>query len=569
MRQFFTKALFIISFVLWAIIPNTLFAQQADGSCIVDGNEYPDGWSKIYYSSMTSEYPGTCSTIASTFSCTNWSFLGDKNDYPYETCLDGVPTNCTILWTTVPHSLSVIGYSQEEVSYPKTCEQVSAPLKCNNGFVIGNQTLFKYPNCEVTWWLVDGLDLILSISYVWSSNSFAQYASPALQITITNRWTSIINAATIASWFLTCSRTTSDGQNIGIYESRPLEQLTINPWTSLKRSIVLKDIITQSLWDKNISCEIKVQNWETNSDNNKRSWSISVIKSSRFDIAMDRSIKDIKQNLDAPEILGEAWINPWAESLKNFLIKKVMDVAVPLIITLGILIAILWFYKLLFSSEEKAIGEWVKYISYWLIWIVLIMSAKFIANTLYTDVFNTGILWYGSVEWYQMAQKLYENLLFPFIKMAMYIVLGVLFVILLSRTISFVFGSDEDTRKKSWTIIVWNVLGMIIIIGAKQVIEFIYWKQADVVKAVSNLWEIGTGILANKNLPLIYEIVNWAMGLAALVILIMVLVQAFQLLIKPDSPDSMKKIKNSLLYIFIGIVIIGTWYIITNFLIIN
>jgi hypothetical protein len=110
---------------------------------------------------------------------------------------------------------------------------------------------------------------------------------------------------------------------------------------------------------------------------------------------------------------------------------------------------------------------------------------------------------------------------------------------------------------------------MLVIIWAKQVIEFIYGKQADVVKAVSNLWEIGSGILANKNLPILYEIINWAMGLSALVILVMILVQAFQLLLKPDNPDSMKNIKNNLLYIFIWILIIGTWYIITNFLIIN
>jgi hypothetical protein len=110
---------------------------------------------------------------------------------------------------------------------------------------------------------------------------------------------------------------------------------------------------------------------------------------------------------------------------------------------------------------------------------------------------------------------------------------------------------------------------MLVIIWAKQVVEFIYGKQADVVKSVSNLWEIGSGIFANKNLPILYEIINWAMWLAALVVLIMILVQAFQLLLKPDSPDAMKKIKNSLLYIFIWILIIGTWYIITNFLIIN
>jgi hypothetical protein len=38
---------------------------------------------------------------------------------------------------------------------------------------------------------------------------------------------------------------------------------------------------------------------------------------------------------------------------------------------------------------------------------------------------------------------------------------------------------------------------------------------------------------------------------------------------KPDDPDQTKKLKNSLLYIFIGIVIIAVGYILTNVLIIN
>ena len=59
------------------------------------------------------------------------------------------------------------------------------------------------------------------------------------------------------------------------------------------------------------------------------------------------------------------------------------------------------------------------------------------------------------------------------------------------------------------------------------------------------------------------------MGLASLVILIMVLIEAFKLMMKPDSPDTMKGIKNSLIYIFIGILIIGAGYILTNFLIVN
>jgi hypothetical protein len=46
----------------------------------------------------------------------------------------------------------------------------------------------------------------------------------------------------------------------------------------------------------------------------------------------------------------------------------------------------------------------------------------------------------------------------------MYLALGVLFIILASRALTFVFGSDEDAKKKAGTIIARNVLGMLVII---------------------------------------------------------------------------------------------------------
>jgi hypothetical protein len=49
----------------------------------------------------------------------------------------------------------------------------------------------------------------------------------------------------------------------------------------------------------------------------------------------------------------------------------------------------------------------------------------------------------------------------------------------------------------------------------------------------------------------------------------MIIFQAFGLLTKPDDPEQSKKLKNSLLYIFIGMLIIAVGYIVTNFLVIN
>jgi hypothetical protein len=100
-------------------------------------------------------------------------------------------------------------------------------------------------------------------------------------------------------------------------------------------------------------------------------------------------------------------------------------------------------------------------------------------------------------------------------------------------------------------------------------VEAIYGKEATVVKDISNLGEIGTGVLADKNIPLIYQVANWALGLVAFIILIVIIIQTIKLLMKPDDPKQLTNIKNSLLYIFIGLFVIGAGYLIVNFLIVQ
>jgi hypothetical protein len=164
---------------------------------------------------------------------------------------------------------------------------------------------------------------------------------------------------------------------------------------------------------------------------------------------------------------------------------------------------------------------------------------------------------------------LYNNILYPFIKLAIYLVLGAMFVILVGRVITFLFGNDADAQKKAGTLIGWNVISMLVIIGAKQIVEAIYGKQEDVIKEITNLGEVGSGILADKNIPIIRQVINYALGIASLVILVIIIIQTVKLLTKPDDPAQIKNIKNSLLYMFIGILVLGAGYLIVNFAIIN
>ena len=71
-------------------------------------------------------------------------------------------------------------------------------------------------------------------------------------------------------------------------------------------------------------------------------------------------------------------------------------------------------------------------------------------------------------------------LLFPFLKIAIYLALGVLVVVMISRVISYILSVEELAKKKSMGVIIRTVVGMLIIIASKQIVEAVYGKQETV-----------------------------------------------------------------------------------------
>jgi len=59
---------------------------------------------------------------------------------------------------------------------------------------------------------------------------------------------------------------------------------------------------------------------------------------------------------------------------------------------------------------------------------------------------------------------MYDNIFYPFIKFAIYLVLGAMFIVLLTRVITFLFGTDADAQKNAGTLIGWNIISMLVII---------------------------------------------------------------------------------------------------------
>ncbi|MFA5747801.1 MAG: hypothetical protein WC872_01675, partial [Candidatus Absconditabacterales bacterium] len=359
-------------------------------------------------------------------------------------------------------------------------------------------------------------------------------------------------------WF-TCKR-----GDIDVYSANAGGNFVLNAGTKMNLNIRINDIFTQkTASNKKIVCVLNIKGInDVNTGNNIWIGTFDVLNISRFDLAMTNSISSIKSNLDSAEpVLGP-------EGIKNFVFSKVMNVLVPLIIIIGILTAILGFYKLMFGTGDEETKAGSKYLIFGVVGIIIIVSAKYLGTNIYELILGNNNS-FMAIKGFSVAQGIYDKLIFPFIKFAIYIIFGVMFVILLTRVITFVFGKDEDSKKKASTIILWNIIAMLIMIGAEKIVEVIYGNKDKVVKDISNLGEVGTGILATKNIPLVYDIINRILGLTTFVILIIIIAQTIQLLLKPDNAEQIKKMKNSLIYIFLGIIVIGAGYLIVNFLIVN
>lgn len=534
------------------------------------------GYSTILRSLTWVNYVGGCNAYGAQMKCVNSMLQGvaatwivgafTPSDYPYSLidCQSGTPRNCTGWATSLTHGQTVTGYSQTWAELPKTCNQnYSTTLTCMNGVINGNRQTYKYATCSGET-LANGIDISIIDSpglpgYENQSGFLvAQGSSPQISILFKNRWDALLDQTFTEPWFLSCTWTE---QSLNVYKSNANISLTVNSGTKVGTNIRLKSIFTQSLWWKTLECRIDpamITAGDVVASNNIRSGRFEVVKADRFDLALSKSIETIKQNLDAAEgAKGTQW-------LQNLVFNKIMNVLVPIIIVVGILSAILGFYKLMFSSDENAVKEGTRYVIFGIIGIIVIVSARFIGQNVYDLLVVDEIVWSNIASW------LYDKIIYPFIKFAIYLVLGAMFVILVSRVITFIFGSDADAQKKAGTLIGRNVISMLLIIGAKQIVEAIYGKRTDVINEnATNLWEIGSGILADKNIPILYQIINYALWIASLVILVIIVIQTIKLLTKPDDPAQVKSIKNSLLYMFIGILVLGAGYLIVNFAIIQ
>ncbi len=259
------------------------------------------------------------------------------------------------------------------------------------------------------------------------------------------------------------------------------------------------------------------------------------------------------------------------ESITKVIVSVITRILLPLIIFLGITQAMFGYYSIMTSTSDEGKKKWMNYIIWGVVWIILISSASFLAYTLYGGVSSWWIFRDTSWEilsWVEIASNLYHKMIFPFVKFLMFFIMGLLFIIALVRAINLLLSNKDEWAKQAGAILKWNAFGLLVIIFSKALIEAVYGKEEQVINTTAQTldkiwWSL------DKTVPFVFTIINYLMWFIGIFLLVMIIIQAVQILTKPTDEAMQKKLRKNIIYILIWLVVMWLSYVITNVFIVR
>jgi len=270
----------------------------------------------------------------------------------------------------------------------------------------------------------------------------------------------------------------------------------------------------------------------------------------------------------------------WSQ-LFNDQVQKLIWYVIDIFIVIWIVVAFIGAYKIMTSEKEESTKDGIRLVIFGIVWIIIMVSARFLAewltgdNGIITEEF-TNISETRQPNWIDFASSLYNKIFYPFIRFALYFVIWILFFMMVGKVVTFVTATDDSVKKKAGGVIIWNVIGILIIMWAKQLVEAVMWRQDKVLNAdkatwISGGWEtwMWNTILWFEDIPLIAQTINWVMWLTMLIILVLIIIQWYKMFTKPDDPKNRESLKKTLLYVIIWVLVIWAAYAISSVLVVN
>lgn len=308
---------------------------------------------------------------------------------------------------------------------------------------------------------------------------------------------------------------------------------------------------------------------ENNSDPSAESAEVGTINNAWYDYVLSTTVTGWPIGGIGGQLTSDGPEWKWPESVNNWIVSMI-GYLINIFVIIGIAIAFIGWYKIMTANKEDGYKDWLKFLLFGIIWIIVMVSAKWIANVLVWTWWIMPTRMEPGMKWINLARDVYEKLAYPLIKIILYLVVWVLFFVMAGKVITYIISTDDVAKKKAGWIILWTVIWILIIMWSKQIVESVMWKQEVVLKAdAKEIWEIANDVLKFESIPIVANIINWVMWLAMFVVLILIIIQTYRMIFKPDDSKNTERIKKTLLYVIIWVLVIWASYIISNVLIIK
>jgi len=286
--------------------------------------------------------------------------------------------------------------------------------------------------------------------------------------------------------------------------------------------------------------------------------------------------KQLIDFLEKPDSLTDGvWGGEW---IRNVLVTIWVDILIPVLIFAWIILAIIGFYKLMVSESAEETSKSYNYIVYWLLGTIIMVSAWYITSLLIgSDGSGWSVFNFSSLEEFDgpaMAVDLYQNLMYPFVKLFLALVLGILFIIVLVSALRMIFGNSEDEQKNAINMFIYGIVWVLVISLSRTIVELVYGSYDQVTGEISDnlgsIWLLFDGIWeGGEAFKVIRSILNRVLWLAVFIVVVIIIYLWFMMLFRPDDEEAPKRVKKYLIYALVGIFVIWASYILSRMLIVT
>lgn len=287
-----------------------------------------------------------------------------------------------------------------------------------------------------------------------------------------------------------------------------------------------------------------------------------------FKWLLEESIDPIKNSLDNTNVGGITYW--WADAIVVFVIDLFKSYIFPLVIILAILTAIFWFMELMLSSDEKKRASGINYFIWWIVGIVIFIGAEFIFNNLFSIIEKISSS--GSNQSRNVyAWDIFNQIIYPFLKLAMYLVMAWLFLIVVVKAIEYLTNPSEKVNEQAKSILISAATGIIVILLSKTLVQAVYSNQAKILADNNGSIFVGWAVLDtnSQNYQTLFTIINYFLGLIAFIMLCIIIYQWYIMLFEGNTEEWVKKMRKNILYMLGWLLLIWLSYLIVNVLIIN